>query len=90
VLALNSRSPNDDTDTVHEELVLDVAAGVDHLRRARGVERVVLIGNSGGGALMALSTRRRHAAPEACIARTPAGRADGAAARRSSPPMRSC
>ena len=52
VLALNSRSPNDDTDTVHEELLFDVAAGVAWLRER--VEHVTLLGNSGGGSLMAL------------------------------------
>lgn len=72
VLALCSRNPNDDTDTVHEELVLDVAAGVEHLA-ARGAERVVLFGNSGGGALMALYQAQASRAPEQRIARAPAG-----------------
>lgn len=71
VLALNSRSPNDDTDTVHEELVLDVAAGVARLREE--VEHVALIGNSGGGSLMALYAAQAGKPPAARIARTPAG-----------------
>lgn len=73
VLALNGRNPNDDTDTVHEELVLDVAAGVDHLRKERGAEKVVLFGNSGGGSLMGLYQSEARRAPETRIARTPAG-----------------
>lgn len=69
VLALQSRSPNDDSDIVHEELVLDVAAGVDFLR-AR-TPSVVLLGNSGGGALMALFQSQARAKER--IARTPGG-----------------
>ncbi len=72
VAALNSRNVNDDTTTVHEELVLDVAAGVDHLRE-RGPEKVVLFGNSGGGSLMALYQAQACAAPEQRIARAPSG-----------------
>ncbi len=73
VLALTSRNPNDDTDTVHEELVLDVAAGVDHLRNERGARRVVLLGNSGGGSLLALFQSQASQNPESRISRTPAG-----------------
>ena len=50
VLAATTRNPNNDTTTVHEEIVLDVASSVAELRR-RGVTHIVLIGNSGGGAL---------------------------------------
>lgn len=71
VLACNSRSVNDDTDLVHEELVLDVAAGVDHLR-SRGETKIALLGNSGGGSLMALYQAQASLEPSARIARTPA------------------
>ncbi|GAB5544915.1 MAG: hypothetical protein SangKO_046750 [Sandaracinaceae bacterium] len=67
VLALNSRSPNDDTDTVHEELVLDVAAGVDALRADHA--KVALFGNSGGGSLMALHQREASRPPAERLAR---------------------
>ena len=71
VLALNSRNPNDDTDTVHEELVLDVAAGVARLREE--VDHVALLGNSGGGSLMALFQSQAEKAPDERLRRTPAG-----------------
>jgi len=51
VLAANSRHVNNDTCCEHEELVLDVAACVKWLRTKAGAERVVLLGNCGGGSL---------------------------------------
>jgi len=53
VLARSSRSVNNDVDTVHEDLLLDVAAGVRYLRDL-GCEHVVLLGNSGGAPLAAM------------------------------------
>jgi hypothetical protein len=47
----HSRYVNNDTDMTHEEVLLDVAAGMRMLRE-RGYERLVLIGNSGGGSLL--------------------------------------
>lgn len=53
VLAANSRSPNDDSDLVHEDLLLDVGACVRWLRERRAIDEVLLFGNSGGGSLFA-------------------------------------
>jgi hypothetical protein len=46
-----SRALNNDTDMVHEEVLLDTAAGMRMLKD-RGFERIVLIGSSGGTSLL--------------------------------------
>jgi alpha-beta hydrolase superfamily lysophospholipase len=51
VFGHNSRYLNNDTDMVHERLLFDIAAGMRFLKD-RGYERVVLLGNSGGGSLL--------------------------------------
>jgi len=50
VLAGKSRYFNNDEDCLHEAVLADIAEGVRLLRRA-GYEKVVLLGNSGGGSL---------------------------------------
>jgi len=49
VFCINSRWLNNDATLVHERVLLDVAAGVAHVRDRFG--QVVLLGNSGGGSL---------------------------------------
>jgi pimeloyl-ACP methyl ester carboxylesterase len=51
-LALNSRYVGNDALLQMERVILDLGAGVQYLRD-RGYEKIILIGNSGGGALAA-------------------------------------
>jgi hypothetical protein len=48
--AQNTRYLNNDSTMIHENLLLDLAAGIRFLREP-GFERIVMLGNSGGGSL---------------------------------------
>lgn len=69
-LGMGSRSMN--RTGIHEELLLDVAAGVKFLK-SRGVEHVILAGHSGGGSLMAFYQAQAETPPPNRIKETPAG-----------------
>ncbi len=71
-LGAHTRNPMNDIDTVHEDIVLDVGACVRFLRD-RGVEVVILLGNSGGGSLVAMYQAQAGLAPAERIARAPSG-----------------
>lgn len=72
VFGQNSRWLNNDALCVHETLLFDVAAGVRFLRQ-RGFERVVLVGNSGGGSLYCFYIAQAATPPPGRLQETPAG-----------------
>lgn len=71
VFCQDTRYLNNDVDMVHERLLLDVAAGQRYLRD-QGFERVVLLGNSGGGSLLAFYQSQAERPPGERLAATPA------------------
>jgi hypothetical protein len=72
VLGRASRWPNNDAATIHELLVLDVAAGIKMLRD-QGCDSVILLGNSGGGSLATFYQAQSTTRPPGRLTQTPAG-----------------
>lgn len=72
VWAQAGRDVGNDLRLVHEDALLDVAAGMEWLRR-HGFEHIVLIGHSGGGGLYSYYTEQAQSQPDTRIARTPGG-----------------
>jgi pimeloyl-ACP methyl ester carboxylesterase len=72
VFAHNSRCLGNDSTAVHEQLLMDAAAGLLRLREL-GFERIVLLGNSGGGSLYSYYLQQAALPPEQRVADTPAG-----------------
>ena len=69
-----TRSPNNDIATIHEEIILDAEACVRFLKQERGVEQVILLGNGGGGSLLAFYQAQARTPRGQRLARTPGGR----------------
>lgn len=68
----NNRYVANDRDGVHESMLLDIAAGIRFLR-SRGFQKVVLMGVSGGGSLMAFYQAQATTQPPARVSSTPTG-----------------
>src|SRR5262245_40131728 len=73
-----TRHLNNDADALHERLLLDVAGAIA-TARAQGFKTVVLLGNSGGGSLLAFYLEQAARGPGRRLERTPS--ADGVALR---------
>ncbi len=72
----HTRSPNNDLNLVHEQALLDVAAGLVYLREC-GFTSIVPLGQSGGGTLYAFYLQQAGLPAAERIATTPAGRPTG-------------
>jgi hypothetical protein len=73
VLAACTRNGTNDALTEHEEMVLDVGACVRHLRERRSAEKVVLLGNCGGGSLVAYYQAEARLPPSERTTQSPGG-----------------
>jgi len=71
-LGLSTRCLNNDATAIHEDLILDVNAGVRFMKQS-GYEKVVLFGNSGGASLFSLFQSQARLPKGKRIAKTPGG-----------------
>lgn len=71
-----SRALHNDTDMVHEEVLLDTAAGL-RLLKERGFEKIVLIGSSGGTSLLSYYQVQAALAPSERVREAPHGASTG-------------
>ncbi len=67
------RGLNNDVDCEHEKIVQDLAAGFTHLKEVRGYEKLILVGNSGGGGLFAFYQEQASTPPPGRLIDTAAG-----------------
>ena len=73
-MGANLRTLGNDTGCVHEQIILDIAAYVCWLKEERGVEKVVWLGNSGGGSLGGFYQAQAKAPAGERLTHTPGGR----------------
>jgi pimeloyl-ACP methyl ester carboxylesterase len=69
----NTRYLNNDAMMLHENLLLDLAAGIRFLRDEEGFEKIVMLGNSGGGSLFAYYDAQARTAKGGRVAAPPGG-----------------
>src|SRR5258708_37690193 len=69
----NTRYLNTDAMMLHENLILDLAAGIRFLRDEEGFEKIVMLGNSGGGSLFAYYDAQAQTAKGARVEAPPGG-----------------
>jgi pimeloyl-ACP methyl ester carboxylesterase len=71
--AQNTRYLNNDSMMLHENLLIDLAAGIRFLREEQGFKYVVMLGNSGGGSLFAYYDAEARKPAGARVAAPPGG-----------------
>jgi pimeloyl-ACP methyl ester carboxylesterase len=69
----NTRYLNNDATMLHENLLLDLAAGIRLLRDDEGFEKIVVLGNSGGGSLFAYYDSQARTPKGSRVAAPPGG-----------------
>jgi pimeloyl-ACP methyl ester carboxylesterase len=69
----NTRYLNNDLTMLHESLMLDIAAGIKFLREEEGFERIVMLGNSGGGSLFSVYDAQARTPKGSRVAAPPGG-----------------
>jgi pimeloyl-ACP methyl ester carboxylesterase len=69
----NTRYLNNDAMMLHENLLLDLAAGIRFLRDEAGFEKIVMLGNSGGGSLFAYYDSQARTPKGGRVAAPPGG-----------------
>jgi len=69
------RGLNNDVDCEHEKVLFDLAAAFRHLLDNYGFERMVLLGNSGGGSLLSFYQEQSSLSPPKRLTDTSAGEA---------------
>ena len=73
-MGANVRTLGNDMTCVHEQIILDLAAYVRWLKEERGVEKVVWLGNSGGGSLGGFYQAQAKLPGDERLKLTPGGR----------------
>jgi pimeloyl-ACP methyl ester carboxylesterase len=73
VLAQNTRYLNNDWMMLHENLLLDLAAGIRFLREEQKFQHIVMLGNSGGGSLFAYYDAEARKSKGARVSAPPGG-----------------
>src|SRR4030095_11650432 len=66
VLAMNSRFDNNEASVIWEVIAEDVRAGVEYLRKQRGIRKVILFGHSGGAATLSFYQAVAEQGPAYC------------------------
>ena len=76
-MGANLRNVNNDIDCIHEKLLIDIATHMRWLKEVQGVEKIVFLGNSGGGSLFSFYQSQACQKPADRLKFSPGGRPTG-------------